>query len=383
MQVAIFCSVIDNFGDIGICWRLARQLASEHRWQVQLYVDDLSAFQRICPQVQPMLSEQKILGIEVFAWSTSTQWPAQAPDVVIEALACQVPTAYLQQVAAQNPQAIWLNLEYLSAESWVEGCHGLPSLQPEIQLQKYFFFPGFTQATGGLLREQHIVAQADKIRQDAQWQQQFWQQLQVNDAAEFPLKISLFAYGQTHIEQWLMALSEQAERTLLLVPEGILAEQIRAVYPPLQHTTRFEVGSLCLHIMPFMPQQDYDLLLALCDVNFVRGEDSVIRAHWAGRPFIWQIYRQAEQAHRQKLHDFLSLQLAQAPQEVSSLVRRVHDVWDLEEDFSQIWPEYLKNLDKIQKYTDSWQQFLTQQQDLASNLVRFVEKKLIMPRNFS
>ena len=149
------------------------------------------------------------------------------------------------------------------------------------------------------------------------------------------------------------------------------------------HASRLEIATLTVQMMPFMPQQDYDLLLALCDVNFVRGEDSVIRAHWAGRPFIWQIYRQAEQAHRQKLHDFLSLQLASAPQDITSLVRRVHDSWDLEEDFSEIWSEYRKNLDKIQKHTVNWQQFLTQQQDLASNLVRFVQKHLIMSRNFS
>ena len=383
MQVAIFCSVIDNFGDIGICWRLARQLSAEHQWQVQLYVDDLSAFKRICPEVEPALAQQQILSIEVIAWTPTTHWPAQTPDVVIEALACQVPTAYLQQVAQQNPQAIWLNLEYLSAEAWVEGCHGLPSLQPEIQLKKYFFFPGFTPATGGLLREQHIVAQAEKIRQDKQWQQRFWQQLQVDDFADFVLKVSLFAYGQTQIKSWLITLSQQPERTLLLVPEGVLAEQIRAEFPILQQASRLEIATLTVQMMPFMPQQDYDLLLALCDVNFVRGEDSVIRAHWAGRPFIWQIYRQAEQAHRQKLHDFLTLQLASAPQDITSLVRRVHDSWDLEEDFSEIWSEYRKNLDKIQKHTVNWQQFLTQQQDLASNLVRFVEKKLIMPRNFS
>ncbi|MBY0444112.1 MAG: elongation factor P maturation arginine rhamnosyltransferase EarP, partial [Burkholderiales bacterium] len=35
----IFCRVIDNYGDIGVCWRLARQLSFEHGFAVRLMVD--------------------------------------------------------------------------------------------------------------------------------------------------------------------------------------------------------------------------------------------------------------------------------------------------------------------------------------------------------
>ncbi len=409
--VAIFCSVVDNFGDIGICWRLARQLAHEHQWQVQLYVDDLVSFAKICPQVKVDAPRQRILDIQVSHWNaelvaswqvdSSPQQPRQdlpqqsqntelpelaTPDLVIEALACTVPEGYLRQVARHNPQALWLNLEYLSAEDWVEGCHGLPSPQSVVPLTKYFFFPGFTSATGGLLREQSIVRQAQNLQQDNKGQRNFWQQLGIDDAHEYQLRISLFAYGQANIASWLTNIAQQGPKTLMLVPSGVLAQQLCAIYPELNSQTgqkRLELGLLTLVLMPFIAQPDYDLLLACCDINFVRGEDSVIRAHWAGRPFIWQIYRQEHQAHRQKLNDFLAKQLALATPEVAALIQKAHDLWDLELDFSEIWPEYLKNIDKIQNHTIVWQQFLTQQQDLASNLVRFVEKKLIMPRNFS
>ena len=409
--VAIFCSVVDNFGDIGICWRLARQLAHEHQWQVQLYVDDLVSFAKICPQVKVDAPRQRILDIQVSHWnaelvaswqadsspqqplrdlpqqSQNTELPELAtPYLVIEALACTVPEGYLRQVARQNPQALWLNLEYLSAEDWVEGCHGLPSPQSVVPLTKYFFFPGFTSATGGLLREQSIVRQAQNLQQDSEGQRNFWQQLGIDDAHEYQLRISLFAYGQANIASWLTNIAQQGPKTLMLVPSGVLAQQLCAIYPELNSQTgqkRLELGQLTLVLMPFIAQPDYDLLLACCDINFVRGEDSVIRAHWAGRPFIWQIYRQEQQAHRQKLNDFLAKQLALATPELAALIQKAHDLWDLELDFSEIWPEYLKNIDKIQNHTIVWQQFLTQQQDLASNLVRFVEKKLIMPRNFS
>lgn len=409
--VAIFCSVVDNFGDIGICWRLARQLAHEHQWQVQLYVDDLVSFAKICPQVKVDAPRQRILDIQVSHWnaelvaswqvdsspqqpqrdlpqqSQNTELPELAtPDLVIEALACTVPEGYLRQVARQNPQALWLNLEYLSAEDWVEGCHGLPSPQSAVPLTKYFFFPGFTSATGGLLREQSIVRHAQNLQQDSKGQRDFWQQLGIDDAHENQLRISLFAYGQANIASWLTNIAQQGPKTLMLVPSGVLAQQLCAIYPELNSQTgqkRLELGQLTLVLMPFIAQPDYDLLLACCDINFVRGEDSVIRAHWAGRPFIWQIYRQEQQAHRQKLNDFLAKQLALTTPELAALIQKAHDLWDLELDFSEIWPEYLKNIDKIQNHTIVWQQFLTQQQDLASNLVRFVEKKLIMPRNFS
>lgn len=395
--VAIFCSVVDNFGDIGICWRLARQLAHEHQWQVQLYVDDLASFAKICPQVKVDATSQTIFGIQVLLWHTDLVegWQADfteqadlaTPDVVIEALACTVPEAYLQRVAKQNPQALWLNFEYLSAEDWVEGCHGLPSPQSQVPLTKYFFFPGFTSATGGLLRERDIVQQAQNLQQDSNAQAAFWQKIGIDDALAYQRRISLFAYGQANIASWLTQLQLDSLRTLLLVPQGVLAEQICSIYPELasQQTAikRLVLGQLTIMVMPFIAQQDYDLLLACCDINFVRGEDSVIRAHWAGRPFIWQIYRQEEQAHRQKLNDFLAKQLALATPELGDLLQKAHDLWDLELDFAEIWPEYLNNIDEIQKHTLNWQQFLTQQQDLASNLVRFAEKKLIMPRNFS
>ena len=44
----IFCKVIDNYGDMGVCWRLAADLASRaHR--VRLWVDDLAALSWMAP----------------------------------------------------------------------------------------------------------------------------------------------------------------------------------------------------------------------------------------------------------------------------------------------------------------------------------------------
>ena len=50
-QWDVFCAVVDNYGDIGVCWRLSRQLAAEHGIAVRLWVDDLKPFARLCPAV--------------------------------------------------------------------------------------------------------------------------------------------------------------------------------------------------------------------------------------------------------------------------------------------------------------------------------------------
>lgn len=383
MQVTIFCTVVDNFGDIGICWRLAKQLQQEHHCAVLLYVDDLASFQRICPEVDPTQAAQTIEGIRVGLWSAEfTALANDTPQLLIEAFACNIPQSYLLQCQLQSQVPVWINLEYLTAESWAADCHGLASPQAGLSLKKYFYFPGFTERYGGLLREAPVVAQATAIRHDCALQAQFWQRIGIADAMQFTYKISVFAYSQQGISAWFEWLATQAATSLLLVPQGVLAQQLITKYPVLAQG-RLQLGTLTVQIMPFIPQPDYDRLLACCDFNFVRGEDSIIRAHWAGRPFIWQIYRQDEQAHLQKLHAFLDLMLEDAPLPLADWIRRAHDAWEQEQNFVDVWAELASNRSQYADYVLEWQRKLTAHEDLASNLVRFAKNKHIIPRTFS
>lgn len=383
MQFTIFCTVVDNFGDIGICWRLARQLNHELQHDVVLYVDDLASFQRICPEVNPTLDEQQIQGVQVGRWHDAlTPLPLDKPDVLIEAFACQLPASYLSFCAQHAVPPLWINLEYLTAEAWAADCHGLASPQAGSPMKKYFYFPGFTQHYGGLLREGDVLTRAQALRNSPLLQQQCWQQLGVEDAMQFQRKISLFGYSQSGIQSWLAHLSDSACTTLLLVPQGALAEQLIALYPELAQG-RVQTRSLAIEVLPFVAQPLYDQLLAVCDFNFVRGEDSIIRAHWAGRPFIWQIYRQEQQAHLDKLHAFLDLMLADATPELASLVRAMHGTWEQELDFASVWPLLEQNWSQYADYVLQWQRKLTAHEDLASNLVRFAKNKHIIPRTFS
>lgn len=133
----IFCTVVDNYGDIGVTWRLARQLVAEHPCAVRLWVDDLRAFERLCPELDVNASQQWQQGVDVRHWPADWQ-AVDAADVVVAAFACQLPHAYMEAMAAREQTPLWLNLDYLSAEDWIVGCHGLPSVKFQ-HVQKYFF----------------------------------------------------------------------------------------------------------------------------------------------------------------------------------------------------------------------------------------------------
>lgn len=378
-QWDIFCAVVDNFGDIGICWRLSRQLAAEHGVIVRLWVDDLASFQRLCREVNLLQPRQQIQGVEIWRWHSSIDWSEITPAaVVIEALACTIPDAYQQRMATMRNKPLWLNLEYLSAEAWVEDCHGLASPQPSLPLTKYFFFPGFTKQTGGLLREKTLLPRLDSFAQDAEAQQQFWQQLKLTNVQLFQRRISLFAYSHQHLSSLLSCWQEAESTTLCIIPVGDLAEQAQQLLPGLTLAQSATFGALTVKIVPFLAQPDYDLLLSACDINFVRGEDSIIRAQWAGKPFIWQIYRQQEQAHLQKLQAFLTRYSAALPPELADAIGCFHHAWNAEQPLRSGWLKLESVLAELSAKNLLWRNKLESLGDLASNLVRFVEKKIII-----
>ena len=221
----IFCSVVDNYGDIGVTWRLARQLVAEHGLAVRLWVDDLGAFVRLCPQADAQAQRQSQQGVEVCWWGGD--WQATAPaDVVIEAFACELPAAYIVAMAARKQKVLWLNLEYLSAEEWVEGCHGLPSLQSN-GLSKFFFFPGFTAGSGGLLRERELLQQRRAFQADSGARDEFLSSIGVTPVPGARL-ISLFAYENAALASWLDVLAVDAQASQLLVPEGRILADLQA-----------------------------------------------------------------------------------------------------------------------------------------------------------
>ncbi|MBS0485283.1 MAG: elongation factor P maturation arginine rhamnosyltransferase EarP, partial [Proteobacteria bacterium] len=200
----IFCTVVDNYGDIGICWRLAKQLTQDHRQAVRLWIDDLQSFSRIAPDVKPGVQQQSIQGIEINQWRTV--FPEVEPaDVVIEAFACELPDTYIAAMLRKKKPPVWINLEYLSAEPWVVDYHSLPSPHPRFPLTKTFFFPGFVPGSGGLLREKHLMAQREAFNAAAK--QAFLHRHALLARRPHQLRVSLFCYGSAPVERLIHLLS--------------------------------------------------------------------------------------------------------------------------------------------------------------------------------
>ncbi|WOX06249.1 elongation factor P maturation arginine rhamnosyltransferase EarP [Microbulbifer pacificus] len=371
----IFCCVVDNYGDIGVTWRLARQLAAEHDQAVRLWVDEPAAFLRLCPTADASLSSQRIDGVEVCHWSQDFP-QVEVADVVIEAFACNLPASYIEAMAVGERKPLWLNLEYLSAEAWVAGCHVLPSPQAG-GLQKFFFFPGFTEGTGGLLRERDLLTRRRAFQAVPNARRDFLAQIGVTPADDARL-ISLFAYENAALADWLDALAVDTRPTLLLVPHGrIEGDLCRWLgVADTEPGSRWQRGNLQVQLLPFLSQHDYDRLLWSCDFNAVRGEDSFVRAQWAGRPLLWHIYQQEEGAHWDKLDAFLDLYCAGLSPQAADAQKSLWHAWNGQGDMGAAWVQAQAHIEEHSRYAGDWCDEQVLRPDLASALVRFSGKWL-------
>lgn len=369
-QWDIFCKVVDNFGDIGVCWRLAKQLATELPIQVRLWVDDLNTAQQITPQLNTTLHQQYIEQVDIRLWCTPLPHVDSA-DVVIEAFACELPEAYIAQMQAKPP--VWINLEYLSAESWVEDTHLMPSPHPKTGLIKHFFFPGFSQKTGGLIREPHIIAARDALQADKTLQAEWLSSIGVSRLPTQHL-ISLFCYKHANIHGLLDAIAKGEQAVMCLVPNTNIAKTVAQYFETNTSTThnQYQRGNLTVQVIPFLSQHDYDRLLWCCDLNFVRGEDSWVRAIWAAQPFIWQPYPQDMETCTLKLNAFMQAYCLQRENASGTLLSEAHSHWLSGQAININC--LLMHLNTLKKHATMQSNELITHTDLATQLYAFVEE---------
>ncbi|KPF48523.1 hypothetical protein IP87_07380 [beta proteobacterium AAP121] len=297
----VYCRVIDNLGDAGVCWRLALNLAQRGQ-RVRLVIDDATPLAFMAPD-----RAQSAPGVEVLPWPG----PDAAGDVVVEAFGCDPPPANVSAMARRTTPPLWLNLEYLSAEAYVERSHRLPSPQfsgPGVGLTKWFFYPGFTPATGGLLREPGLAAARATFDRHARLQTLGQPPLRPGEQV-----IALFCYDNPALPALLHELAQPgAAPTRLLLTPGPAQRQVAALWPQ-------PPAAVQVHTLPWLTQPGFDALLWAADLNFVRGEDSLVRALWAGTPFVWQAYPQDDGAHAAKLQALVAR--LQLPPAVAALWR--------------------------------------------------------------
>lgn len=301
--------MVDNHGDLGVCWRLATQLAQRGK-QVTLYVDDARALSWMAPL--------GCVGVAVLAWPTEATAfdPHTLPQVVIEAFGCALPQGFQAAMAQATPAPVWINLEYFSAETSAQRNHGLPSpvmSGPAKGLTKWFFYPGLGPHSGGVLgpgpdgrsglAKPHSPSSthAPRIPHD-------------------PLNISLFCYEPASLGLWLEQLNQASPSVHLRVTAGRATAAVRQALLGWQSPPRFTLEEL-----PYLAHPAFDQMLAEQDLNLVRGEDSLVRAIWAGKAFLWQIYPQDDGAHGPKLQAFLHA--SQAP----PVVVQAHLAWNADQ----------------------------------------------------
>lgn len=343
----LFCHVIDNFGDVGVSWRLAADLARRGQ-QVRLWIDDPSALAWMAPAGQP--------GVEVLRWAEPL--PDREPgDVVVETFGCQLPATFVQRMRRPCPP-VWINFEYLSGESYVERSHGLPSPQlegPGQGLSKWFLYPGFTPRTAGLIREPELLPRRAAFDATA-WLASHGVQRQQGERV-----VSLFCYENAALPTWLDSLAEVP--TVLLVTPDRAARQVRSALGDGGRT-----GALRTVMLPYLPQDEFDHLLWASDLNFVRGEDSFSRAQWAGVPFIWQIYPQVDDFHAVKLDAFLDRYLDAAAPAQGVQIRALWHGWNgLSGVTRPTWPEG----QDWQRLARDWSAHLAALPDATDCLLRF------------
>ena len=360
----IFCQVIDNYGDIGVGWRLATNLAARGQ-RVRLWLDDSSALRWLAPG--------GAAGVEIRPWTQPIDPSDLTPgDVLVEAFGCQISpefiAAYAHKIASTGQPCHWINLEYLSAEGFVERSHGLPSpvqSGPGAGLSKHFFYPGFTPTTGGLLRE------GDLAERQAQFDRSAWL-AQLGIAFQGERLLSLFCYEPAALGELLEHLATDAQTTRLLVTSGRSAAAVTACVESKDRMNPAwnQRKKLSFFYLPKLTQHAFDHLLWACDLNFVRGEDSLVRALWAGKPFIWQIYPQHDQAHHRKLEAFLKVLDAPAS------LRIFHLVWNGMSGSTCANEAALPAFKPVlwQQTVRQMRSQLLQQDNLVTRLLRFVEK---------
>ncbi len=378
MRYDIFCRVVDNFGDAAVCWRLARQLASEPDHSVRLWLDHLNALGILRPELDRDARRQILDGVEVVHWSCAASIDDPG-EVVIEGFGCGLPEPLAQAMARRSPQSLWIVLEYLSAEPWVAQYHGLPSPHPFLALRRFFFFPGFSPASGGLLREAELPARREAFNANPDAHASLWRDLGFAPPAKDARTVSLFGYDNANVDALLSAWSDGDLDIVAAVPPSRLRDQVGRFFAdgPRDDGTTLRRGRLEARLIPFLAQPRYDELLWACDWNFVRGEDSFVRAQWAAAPFVWQIYPQENAAHLAKLDAFLRLYLEGVDPAAAAAWAGLWRSWN---GSGPLLVEYWKGLQThitgLRTHAIRWERRLAEMPDLATNLAIFCSERL-------
>ena len=161
---------------------------------------------------------------------------------------------------------------------------------PTLPVKKLWFFPGFTDRTGGLLIEDGLD-EARRAFDAAAWRR-------AHGARDGLRTLFFFAYPVNAIDRLAAGLRAAGEPLNLMLAPGEASDMLERA---LKGDARFNVVRL-----PFVPQEKFDDILRAVDGAVIRGEDSFVRAQLAGTPLLWATYPTEDKAHEIKLDAWLA-----------------------------------------------------------------------------
>jgi uncharacterized repeat protein (TIGR03837 family) len=194
--------------------------------------------------------------------------------------------------------------------------------------------------------------------------------------------VSLFAYAGAPAEALLKCWEDGGEPIVAAVSDGHMAGRVREYFGASDRaaTASLRRGRLEARILPFVPQPRYDELLWSCDINFVRGEDSFVRAQWAERPFIWNVYPQEAGAHRLKLDAFLDSYAAGLELGAAAALRTLSYQWNHMDgppvNLADTWRVFLQHVKALNGHAPVWAGQVAGIGDMATNLAQFARDRV-------
>lgn len=342
-SIDIFCEVIDNYGDVGVSYRLARELKKYYPLKkIRLIIDKTDELNLI---------KKNFDNIEIIKFSELNE-QIKTSDLIIECFACNIPCIYMEK--AYTESKILINLEYFSSEDWIEDFHLQESFLGKGNLRKFFFMPGISPKSGGLIIDNDFIKRKETVEKNRSF---YLKKFNLEEG--YDLIGSIFSY-EKNFEELISTLNKLGKKILLLIMSEKTQRNFIKYFDNVNKYDKIQFVKL-----PFYPYDEYEEILSLCDFNFVRGEDSFARALLLGKPFLWHIYPQTENTHMIKLKSFLNRYCPDCKELKDSFIR-----YNSSDDSYEY---FFKNLNKIEEHNKKYSQYLLKNCNLIKNLNNFLE----------
>lgn len=365
MVISVLCKVVDNFGDIGVVWRLCKQLKNVNKSaEINLIVDDLKSFNKICNEIKINgVFEQKVENINIIDWNAFdfcyekfSKNDGEMLSLILECFQCGRPD-WMEKILFEdklNRTVQIIMIDYLTAEKYAEDFHCLESLTRSKKVQKINFMPGFTEKTGGLIIDDEWCFISERKNEGP---------------------VLIFTYER----DW-----KPLARVLINADKKVKLARGRGFDSFAGAWEKCSGNAKNLIELPYLNQDEWDKMMKDCSILIIRGEESMSRACLSGIPFIWHAYPQSDEYQLVKVNALLERMKIYFSDDEYKIIK---DVWisfnSCENEVSSLEMEkncaaFINKADLLSKGFRDFAIDLRKNGDLAANLMTLIEKKYII-----